>query len=171
MSDFKVTATFYGVDIKSIKSRFFKVLNVTEDEILKVIADDFLKFFKRGLRSNGLGLVALRPSTVAKKVRAGYRFPDSPLYGKGESYPMSFVSNVIVSKVDKGYLVAPSETSHYSGMPVVKLALLHAEGYKVGKTSVPQRNPILEARKRFKVSDSKFIIGKILANRFKEFWK
>jgi len=166
----KLSVTFSGQPLEMFGPRLVRVLNITKQEVEKVLAQDFLNYLRKELRKNNLGLIPLRATSVNQKRRMGLRYPTVPMYGEGMESPTSYISNIEVVESKDGVRVQPSMKSHHGGLTVMKLAVVQASGFNRGKTVVPGRNPIEAAARAFKPKDSQFKLAKIVRNRFRALW-
>lgn len=168
----KLTVTFTGANLKSFEARVGKVLKIAKDDVEKDLADDFLRFFKRELALNRLGLVKLSPRTIAFKRQQKMVFPLSPMFGKGFNSTNSYINSISIRKLKNGTVVGiDGRKRHHSGITMVKFAVRHAEGYKTELGIVPSRDPLKEAYSRYKPKSRWFAMAKILKKRFEGFWK
>lgn len=116
------------------------------------VAEDFVNFFKKKLKADGLGLIPLTRYTILKKRARGDELPRVPFYGKGASDPRS------VYNLMRVYLNPKSATAgfhgnakHHSGLKIKDLLLFHKRG--AVKIHLLPRDPFQEAKKRYSPQD------------------
>jgi hypothetical protein len=122
-------------------------------------ANEFIKVFKDGVRSETFNLKKLKVGTIQRKASAGFPQPETPLYGLGDMMKdRSYINMFRIREVINGYLVQPSIAKHWSGkISLRNLFLVHEFGatIKRGKSLVriPARPAVKKAYTRFLRSD------------------
>lgn len=99
------------------------------DTIRKGDANKLIAYWRAGIMGNTLGLFALKPETVARKLARGYTHPYSPLYGLGFEGSKTYIKGMRVFKTSTGYRVQMVNASHHeSDLPLKALFVVHEYG-------------------------------------------
>lgn len=99
------------------------------DTIRKGDANKLVAYWRAGIMGNTLGLFALKPETVARKMAKGYTNPYSPLYGLGFEGAKTYIKGMRVFKTSTGYRVQMINGKHHeSELSLRSLFIVHEYG-------------------------------------------
>ena len=113
------------------------------------MAEDFVQFFKKKLKSNGLGLIPLTALTVTKKRSQGNPLPKVPFYGRGDKDTRSVYSLIRVYQGQRSTSAGfQGNAKHHSGLKIKELLIYHRNG--IVEINLPRRDPFGEAKRRYK---------------------
>jgi hypothetical protein len=106
-------------------------------------AQALVSIFKTGIKSNKFNLEKLKDGTVRRKQNLGYKFPNTPLYGKGEREKAgSYINMLEVVKLKSGWVVRIKDRKHYSGAIMLRdLFEVHENGTIIKRGNVLIRIP------------------------------
>jgi hypothetical protein len=111
-------AVKYSNNFEAIRSRIRRMPELAENAISGFTKKNLLEInqiFHDGIKKNGLGLEPLAEITVGAKRRAGYKNPNTPLYGKGDdAEERSYMNMMNIMKVPMGWKLYPSHRMHWT---------------------------------------------------------
>lgn len=95
------------------------------------------KIFHDGIKDNTLGLESLADMTIQSKTSQGFKSPDTPLYGKGDSSKdRSYMNMLEIKQVKGGWKLQPSNKQHWSKKLKLKdLFMIHEHGATIKRKS------------------------------------
>jgi hypothetical protein len=92
-------------------------------------ADGVIKEFKKGITNNTFALKPLKPKTIKRKRKQGFKYPENPLYGKGGLDPRTYKNMLIIRKGKNTITVRPSNRRHWkSKLTLRSLLIVHEFG-------------------------------------------
>jgi hypothetical protein len=92
-------------------------------------AQKLISYWRSGIMGNTLGLFALSPQTVARKMANGYAHPNSPLYGLGLEGSRTYIKGMRAFKTSRGYTVKMINGRHHSSkLSLASLFIVHEYG-------------------------------------------
>lgn len=125
----------FTAEFKAKLNRIKKVptMNESNNLFLSIRKGDALtlvKNFKKGIKTNSLGLEKLKDGTIKRKRSLGMELPETPLYGKGDGDKnRSYINMLRLRKLKNGYKVAPSWAKHWnSDLKLEDLYTIHEFG-------------------------------------------
>jgi len=110
--------------------RLPKMIIPIADTQAKNAAVNLIETFRKGIRSDTLGLRRLKPATVKRKSRRGLPKPSTPLFALGDLERKSYINMMRIRKLKgRGYRVAQSRAKHHeSELQLRHLFIVHEYG-------------------------------------------
>jgi hypothetical protein len=137
------------VKVKGFAKKSQSFIKSSAKKIEAAMAEDFVQFFKKKLKSDGLGLIPLTALTVIKKRSRGNPLPKVPFYGRGATDTRSVYSLIRVYQSSGGTSAGfQGNAKHHSGLKIKELLIYHRNG--IAEINLPRRDPFAEAKRRYK---------------------
>lgn len=122
----------YSAHGEAKRSRIRRLPEFLGEELRAVLKRDavgVIRAWQHGIGKNGLGLKRLAESTIAGKIRKGYRKPKTPLYGAGEDEKRSYINALKLRRLKNGWKVFVSWAKHHeSDLKLSALFIVHEFG-------------------------------------------
>lgn len=161
----------FSTNWNAVKQRIRKIPKIAEgvaDMQRSRDADDLIAIWRNGLINNTFSLIPLKPATIAKKAKLGYRYPSSPLYGLGLEGTKTYIKGMRKFKTKRGYTVHMINGKHHeSKLPLNALFIVHEYGTTITRNGKMIRIPARPAMqksydvllRRLKVNDPTIEFG------------
>ena len=122
----------YSQNYEAVKKRIQRLPKEVNDVInarIKRDAVETIEAFQDGIRNDSLGLQRLKPKTVEAKARMGYSQPETPLYGKGDDDPNSYINSLAIRKIKSGWRVYRRWVKHHKSWYSLRVLMdIHENG-------------------------------------------
>jgi hypothetical protein len=134
--------------INRIKKLPEMYVNMVDAKLMKD-ANGIVSTFKKGLLENSLGLKPLKPKTVRRKQRQGYRHPTSPLVGLNGNNPRTYKNMLVIRRGKRKITIRPSNRKHWkSKLTLKQLYEVHELGTIIKRGKTVYRMPARPALNR-----------------------
>lgn len=147
----------FSENFEAKRKRIQRLPRIVEDAMwsnAKKHATELIEEFKKGIKSNNLGLKKLQQVSITSKKKLGYDKPTTPLYGAGDRTGKSYINMLRIRKIKNGYKVYPSWARHHkSNLKLRDLFIVHEYGCTITMANgvivrIPPRPALFKAYQR-----------------------